>query len=1148
MSDDVLTLKGAQATIRSAFIDHSTGLFVLDCVPGFGKSLTVERIAAELLVRFDKDDVHCPERLLCVASFSRDDAASLEPGIRDALEAFAADDVNTAVQIDDATAEHLTGRLQHADHLGTIDSVLRSVFDDIAPELGFDGMPSVGNDALQTTLEEECLAALRNDPAHASTFATLDRAYSGDDEDEVDDLLDTMRNERRSRRLSHDEFRARLRETVDEVYPSGKPTSLDDIREDIVNFYDEDTAAAFVTEHTTGIDDSGEGTADGDSDTTEAETIVQADRECHEEWTRCIDLLCELLEAYEALYDQKCRDRGVLDYTDVAYWIAEFFERPPSDLADGDAAVTRDYRDRLTDRYARQFQTILLDEAQDVSIVQHDALAQIVPDDARVLLAADQDQCVYEWRTAQPSLLQRALEDGRYFGTNWSNHETETATTSYRMRPDIAHSVNHVFSTAFTSPDYGHESSKYTPINPDRSATSASSVHVLNTTHPKALGSDEWTRREANPLSNLVRGYISDGTLNLRGNDAEPLIVQFSTRTNMNAFADAFRDRGFSVANGSRRLFENPLVEVVCAVLAWLGNPHDPERIAALLDDDSIPFADPPQKNDDRIEDISALESELENDTDQEFLSRLAELAARQPRFEADPGVHVVKAIIETLELQSDPLDQTDDDRQRLAALDSLIDAVSDWEDDNRYSINELADILARYRNDPKKGPQITVANPDAYDIVFRTCHGMKGDENHAVCIADATEAIDSMGPSNDTFCARGNTLALAPPETVEPTPVQTQTRRDGRKKHCGLRWAADFQVDDQAAGPPPLTRMQARHRAEQWRLLYVAMTRARDDLILSLPHTNTLDKPDSWTVTIRTLFDLDEEGSDRTQTSNPDNAPDRAFSFRENDARFDAPNLKRNRSPHRAAQKAAPIQTGWTAVHVNGSQLHPLLSNPDQHRRDYLRNRSLHTETTNTDQASTLSLEAIDPDTVGHITHDVLAAAVADGISTDELRSCIPTLENQLDKSLNEHAPDAPHIDRKKVRSFVANDICPQFADTAAWDRLRNTDQCYIEDKLSSILDYDLETETHNRADIISVDTDGNWHVDDLKLHLTAPDPKRRKRAEVQAKFYAVLLKRQLPSDADVTPWVTHLGTDTETTKAEREFMDLETWIKRNL
>lgn len=1143
MSEAVPTLKGAQDDIRAAFFGHETGLFVLNCVPGFGKSLTVERIAGELLVRLYEAGVQCPERCLCVTSFSRDDAASLEPGIRDALEAFAADDVDTAIQIDEATAEHLEGRLQHAEHLGTIDSVLRSVFNDIATELGFDGMPSVGNDALQTTLEEECIAALRDDLAHAGTFATLDRAYP-DDEDGVDDLLDTMRNERRSRRLSHDEFRARLHETIDDVYPSGKPNSIDDIHEDIVDFYDEDTAAAFVKEHTTDTDDAGKGTANGDGDTTEAKKVVEADRVCHEEWTRCIDLLCELLEEYEALYDQKCRERGVLDYTDVAYWIAEFFERPPSDFAGGDAAVTRDYRDRLTDRYARQFQAIILDEAQDVSIVQHDALAQIVPDDAKVLLAADRDQCVYEWRTARPSLFQRAFEDGRYFATDWSNHETELGTTSYRMRPDIAHSVKHVFSTAFTSPDYEHGSGEYTPIDSDRSSTSVSNVHVLNSSPRAILGSPEWTNQEAVPLSRLVRGYVSDGTLDLRGNDAEPLIVLFRKRTNMDAFADAFRELGFSVANGSRRLFDDPLVKVVCAVVSWLVNPHDPERIATLLKDDSIPFSDPREEDDDQVDDISALKSELENDSQQEFVDRLRQLAARQPRFEADPGVYVVEAIIEILGLQSDPLDQTDDDRQRLTALDSLIDAVNDWEDDDRYSISELADILARYRSDPKRGPQLTVANPDAYDIVFRTCHGMKGAENRAVCIVDATEAIDSMGHSEDTFCARGDTLALAPPETVEKTPVKTEEGLHGEKKHCGLRWVADFQVDDQTAGPPPLTRIQARHRAEQWRLLYVAMTRARDDLILSLPPTDELDAPDSWTVTIRALFGLDKE----TSTCNSDNAPVRAFSFRENDAPLDAPNLKRNRSPHRAAQEAAPTQTGLTPRNVNGSQLHPFLSDPAQHWLNHLRNRSLQTETTNPDQTSELILEEIDPDTVGRIAHAVLAAAVANGVSTDELRSCSPPLENRLDESLNEYAPAAPQVDRKKVRSFVVSEICPQFAETAAWDRLRKADQCYIEDKLSSILDYDLETETHNRADIISVDPDRYWNVDEIKILLTSPEPKRRKQYEVQAKFYRILLERQLSSDVDVTPWVTYLGAETETTKAEREFMNLKHWIGRNI
>jgi ATP-dependent helicase/nuclease subunit A len=146
MSEGVPQLKETQATVRTDYFQHDSGLFVLDCKPGFGKSTTLNQIAAETLVRADAAGNRCPEQQLCVVSFSQEDAASIEPGIKDALDAFAVDtDGEYPVEITRKTADRLKRRLQMSDCIGTIDSVLRGIFEDIAAELGFDGMPSVGD-------------------------------------------------------------------------------------------------------------------------------------------------------------------------------------------------------------------------------------------------------------------------------------------------------------------------------------------------------------------------------------------------------------------------------------------------------------------------------------------------------------------------------------------------------------------------------------------------------------------------------------------------------------------------------------------------------------------------------------------------------------------------------------------------------------------------------------------------------------------------------------------------------------------------------------------------------------------------------------------------------------------------------------------
>jgi len=89
-------LKGAQRRIAEAYFDTNSGLFVLNCVPGAGKSFVRSDLAAkELLKRWVAGDP-TPERRLCVVTFTRDEASTILSDITSRLEALVAHDVTPA--------------------------------------------------------------------------------------------------------------------------------------------------------------------------------------------------------------------------------------------------------------------------------------------------------------------------------------------------------------------------------------------------------------------------------------------------------------------------------------------------------------------------------------------------------------------------------------------------------------------------------------------------------------------------------------------------------------------------------------------------------------------------------------------------------------------------------------------------------------------------------------------------------------------------------------------------------------------------------------------------------------------------------------------------------------------------------------------
>lgn len=1160
MTETVPHLKGTQADIRADYFQHDSGLFVLDCNPGFGKSTTLNQVGAETLVQADSAGSRCPEQQLCVVSFSQEDAASIEPGIKDALDAFAADtEGKYPVEISRETADRLKRRLQMSDRIGTIDSVLRGIFEDIAVELGFDGMPSVGDSSQLSLLQDRCIATVREDTAYADAWARLDTAYPAEDKEDgtaensrLHGLLEKARTKKRDRRLSVGEFESELRATVADVYPNGPPADLAEILEDVRTFYDDEVASNFAATQPSPQND-------------QPIAAVKHDQECYQAWHACIEAFCTVLEAYEHAYDVACRDQGVVSHADIAYWIAEYFDGPLEDVTGATESASDAYRTRVQRRYAAKFQSLIIDEAQDISIAQHDALAPFVSDETRVLMAGDVDQCIYVWRNARPEQFVTAFEDGDYFETDWSVHRSYSGARTYRMRPDIAAAVDTIFGDVFTDSARGESvdavsadtKSGYTSLDPARSGSSEPAVHVAGYTRPMASpGGEDWFKLEKEPLGNYLGGGLTDGTFGIDTNDDETVTVLFSHRSNMDTLAAQLTGQGLSVVNASARLFDNQLVKLICRVVWWLVDPYDSERTQDLVESNCLPLSDDcAALFADAQYHIAGVAEEIEADpraaTETGLLSGLATLAQRRGRHVSDRGAVVVEEIIEWLGLRADPLDQVDDPERRLAACDALLHSISDWEGDDRYTLDELAEILASYVDEPKDGLMLPVPNPEKYDIVFRTIHNMKGDEDGVVCLADASGSVNYFGPHTDTFLALGDTLALAPPETVSRTRLTKPDETNHAATEYGpLRWASDYRINGRISGSPTLSRVSHRYCAEQWRLLYVALSRARDHLVLSLPFDRREKRVEkSWVATLADALSFSGRSSANKYETPVDHAEcDGPLTVGVNDVSYPAGGGRDDQQPiPRCARPPSEEKTGWTSRYVNGTSLYQLATGTDNARLSHIMGQRPETEYIGIESADVDLPDGVAPERLGIVTHQVLTAAVSRDLSTTALTSFVEPLPSILERTLATlpvHIPPEVHA---SIQTYLSERLCPQFAKSDAWKQVQQATTRYVEEPLDAVLATgDLTIETQNRADLITVGDDGQWVVDEIKLAHTEVDPQTKKQHRLQTAFYGWALKQQLPPESTVTTRLTYLGESVESAEVSAPIAPVSNWITR--
>ncbi|MFB6296733.1 MAG: UvrD-helicase domain-containing protein, partial [Halobacteriales archaeon] len=380
--ENPIRLRGAQRRLRNAYFEHDSGLFAMQCVPGAGKSVLTHDLAAEELLRRYVDGDPTPELRICVISFNRDEAAGIVPGIIDRLRTLVAHDLTPAgAAASMADVRELETRVRQAPFIGTIDSVLRGLLADVSAAVGFAEPPRDGSEADLAGVHAACYEALQTDPDLADAVDIVETAYpAGEYEAGPADLLREALTHCRAHRLSTAEFVDELRATVDAVYPEGETESITDIADAVARCLDrEDVPSEEVRE-------------DRDEDACEA--LLEADRQLRTTWQEAITAFGELLEAYREDYVTRIRERGVVSHTDCAYLVAECLEgsgtvAPDAGTLELSEGVRAEIRERVLARYRSRIESVIIDEAQDVSTLQHAALAPVVTEECRVHIAGD---------------------------------------------------------------------------------------------------------------------------------------------------------------------------------------------------------------------------------------------------------------------------------------------------------------------------------------------------------------------------------------------------------------------------------------------------------------------------------------------------------------------------------------------------------------------------------------------------------------------------------------------------------------------------------------------------------------------------------------------------------------------------------------
>lgn len=513
--------------------------------------------------------------------------------------------------------------------------------------------------------------------------------------------------------------------------------------------------------------------------------------------------LLDLLWRFHRAFSERKERQSLLDFNDL------------------EARTRGLLRERSDVREAlqRRFQAVLVDEFQDTSRLQQE-LVDLLRSPGQLFVVGDVKQSIYGFRAAEVRGM--LGEQERIRAADGVCVELDR---SFRTRPEILDFVDDVFARCWSEPESEVPHQRLEPGLEFPPKGDASVELLLGRGETLERAREQEARAVAGRLATLIEGRRLEGTNPLRPESFErPLrygdcAVLLPATTAFRFYERAFRERGipYTVASG-RGFYANREVVDAVLVLRVVANAHDDLALVALLrspaagvsDDGLARLGKVRQPGSPWADALAAAESAELSPLD---LERAQGLRALVDGLREQRGRERVRDVLEDALTACGLWDGSllrHEDPRGYANLHKLLGIVEALEREGVSGPAEVAEVLEELRLSGAREAEANLASDDDDAVRILTVHASKGLEWPLVVVGD----LGRYAPSS-------REAILYEPETGWVLP----NLRDPERPNKAITARTHQALSEDGA---------ARRREESKRLLYVAMTRAQDHLLLA--------------------------------------------------------------------------------------------------------------------------------------------------------------------------------------------------------------------------------------------------------------------------------------------------------------------------
>ena len=504
---------------------------------------------------------------------------------------------------------------------------------------------------------------------------------------------------------------------------------------------------------------------------------------------------------FDRAYSKDKRSRALADYADLEHMAAALLTDP-----DGNSTP-------LAGRLSRRYTEIMVDEYQDVSRVQDEIFTAVSDHGRKLFLVGDVKQSIYRFRLADPAIFNEKYER---FALPDSGAARILLRENFRSRGEVLDAANAVFSLCMskTLGDVEYNADSALVRGAEWYEGTVEKPALLLLSMPESGGEDSPDRvsLEAAFTARRIKALVESGATVTGPDGPRPMnygdiaILLRSPNKTGGVFREALLAAGVPVgrAQGSG-FFTSPEISLVLSVLAVADNPHKDIPLIAVLRSaafgftpDELSYIRAARRDADLF---TALEAAAEeNGKCRAFLERLARLRAEVVDLSA---AETVWLIIEALDLPA-LCSAMDDGARRRANLMALVELAEGFEATGYRGLHRFALWLQALA---EKGDEPAGPAPFVPAVQIVSVHRSKGLEYPVVFLCDAARRFNTRD--------RSGTVLVHPELGLGPKVVDL----DKRIRYPSLPRLAIAR------------RQQREDMSEEMRLLYVALTRAKERL-----------------------------------------------------------------------------------------------------------------------------------------------------------------------------------------------------------------------------------------------------------------------------------------------------------------------------